>query len=89
MSWKLARDVRFRRILDEAVVIRQDASEVMGLNHVGGRVLELLRDGVGESDMIATLANEFDVAPETLAADVAAFVDDLVASGVIVEEERE
>ncbi len=39
--------------------------------------------------MIATLADEFEVEPEVLAADVAAFVDDLSASGVIVKTERQ
>lgn len=88
MSWTLARDVRFRRIFDEAVVVRQDASEVMGLNHVGLRILELIRDGVPESDMISTLTAEFEVEPEEIRADLPAFVDELVASGVI-EKVRE
>lgn len=83
MSWKLARDVRFRRVFDEAVIVRQDASEVLGLNHVGLRILELIRDGASESDMIATLTAEFEVEPEVLREDLPAFVDELVASGVI------
>jgi hypothetical protein len=83
MSWTLARDVRFRRIFDEAVVVRQDASEVLGLNHVGLRILELIRDGVGEADMIEILTAEFEVEPEVLRGDLPDFVDELFASGVI------
>ena len=83
MSWKLARDVRFRRLFDEAVVVRQDASEVMGLNLVRVRILELIRDGAEEDDMIKTLTAEFEVEPEVLRADLPAFVDELFAAGVI------
>lgn len=77
-------DVRFRRILDEAVVLRQEEGEVLVLNEVGSRILELL-DGARTTDqVVAELAAEFDGPPERLERDVLSFVQELVASGVLV-----
>jgi hypothetical protein len=40
--YRLAPDVRFRVVGDEGVVVRQDAGEVLVVNGVAARVLELL-----------------------------------------------
>jgi len=83
VSYALRRDVRYRRLFDEAVVIRQEESEVLGLNLVGTRVLELVEQGRSVAEMLDVLRGEFEVAPATLAADVAEFLRELVAAGVI------
>jgi len=76
-------DVRFRRIGDEAVVVRQDAPEVLVLNPVGGRVLELLAGGEPVGAVGAALAAEFEVAPAEAEADARAFAAELESAGVI------
>jgi len=83
MSFALRRDVRYRLVLDEAVVIRQDAEEVLGLNLVGARVLELIDEGLSDNQILDRLGEEFDVAPGELRADVKSFLAELVELGVI------
>lgn len=83
MSLKLARDVRCRRIFGDMVVVRQDAAEVLGLNPVGARILELAGEGRGEEEVAAILTREFTVDGQAARADVAAFVEELLEIGVI------
>ena len=83
MSYALCNDVRYRLLLNEAVVIRQDAAEVLGLNLVGARVLELIDQGHGQSVILTSLAEEFDVAPRELEADVSAFLRELVELEIV------
>jgi len=83
MAFALRRDVRYRLVLDEAVVIRQDAAEVLGLNFVGARVLELIAGGSAKSEILERLVEEFDVAPGELQTDVEAFIAELIELGVV------
>jgi hypothetical protein len=83
MSFALRRDVRYRLLLNEAVVIRQDAAEVLGLNLVGARVLELIDDGLAESEILESLVQEFDVARKELHVDVQAFIAELIELDVV------
>jgi len=85
MNFEVVNGVRYRLVLDEAVVIRQEASEVLGLNRVGARILELIAQGRSEEEMIATLAAEFDVRPGDLRVDVAQFIQELVEAAGIVQ----
>lgn len=76
-------DVRFRLVGTECVIIRQDADEVLGLNEVGSRLFALIASGKPIDGAIDVLVAEFDVERETLADDVTAFLQALVAAGVI------
>jgi hypothetical protein len=78
-------DVRFRRLHPEAVVLRQEESEVMVLNEVGGRVLELLASGSTVGEATALLAAEFAVERDALERDLADFVGELVTARVLEE----
>jgi DNA-directed RNA polymerase delta subunit len=75
--------VRFRRVADEAVVLRQDAGEVLALNEVGTQVLELIGEGLTVPAIVDRLLEEYEVARAELEADIAAFVQELLDSGVI------
>ena len=57
---QVAADVRFRPVFDEGVVIRQRAAEVLVLNEVGTRILELLSDELTLTEITERLATEFD-----------------------------
>ena len=76
-------DVRFRTVVDEAVVLRQEAAEVLVLNEVGGRILELLDGKRRVSDIAVALSAEFDVESATAAAEVATFVAELRDAGIV------
>jgi hypothetical protein len=82
--------VRFRTVLDEGVVIKQDSAEVMVLSTVGARVLQLVD---GERTVAAIedrLAAEFDAPRATIAADLDAYLEELAAIGIVeaLDEDR-
>ncbi len=76
-------DVRYRRVGDEAVVIRQEAAEVVVLNEVAARILELADAGRTRDEMLEGLLAEFDVPRDRLAADLDAFLAELESGGLI------
>jgi hypothetical protein len=82
-AYRSRRDVRFRRIGEEAVVVRQEVPEALVLNPVGARVLELLAGGAPLGAVGARLAAEFEVAPAEAEADARAFAAELESAGVI------
>lgn len=74
---------RFRRVGAEGVVLVQDRREVLGVNRVGARVLELADGEMAVGLLLERMAAEFDAAPETLEADVIPFLEELVSAGVL------
>lgn len=79
----LCSDVRFRRVADEAVIIRQDAGEVLVVNELGARVLEMLEGpgAVSYDELVDRLSREYEQA-ESLPSDILEFLVELVDSGV-------
>jgi hypothetical protein len=77
------RDIRYRRIDGEAVVVRQRAAEVLVMNEVAARILELADGGTTVGAWIEVLAGEYDVDREALAQDVLAFAAELAAEGML------
>lgn len=80
---KTARDLRFRRIDEEAVVVRQRAGEVLVLNETAARLLELADGRRRVADWVDVLAQEYEVDREDLERDVLAFTADLAAQGML------
>ena len=78
-------DIRFRRVGNEAVVLHQDQGEVMVLNDVGARVLELIDGQTVTGHWLRVILEEYDVEGETLRADVARYLQGLREQGVITE----
>lgn len=91
--YRMAPDVRFRKVGGEGVVVRQEAAEVVVVDGVGAAVLELLdprRYAAAEAGrrvdgLIAGLVADHDAPEETIAGDVADFLEELLAAGVIEE----
>lgn len=83
---RTAPDVRFRRVLDEAVLIRQQSAETLVLNEVAVSVLEKC-DGKASLEQITDqIQSEYDADPETIRQDVLAFAGELVSSGLVKAE---
>lgn len=80
---RLHPDVVFRSVGDEGVVIDQRRPEVMVVNGLGLRVLELIREKGARSAVLARLEAEYGVAPKVLAADLDAYLTDLGTRGLI------
>lgn len=79
------RDVRFRRVPPETVVVRQEAAEVLVLNGVAGRVLELCDGRRPLSGVVDALLAEYDVERGDLERDVLRFASELLDAGVAEE----
>ncbi|MEM1204889.1 MAG: PqqD family protein [Acidobacteriota bacterium] len=83
MSYRTPRDVRYRIIAREAVVLRQDVGETLVLNEVGARVLSLLDLGTPLDQVVDALLDEFDVERPALQTDVDTFVQELLTAGIL------
>lgn len=80
---RLSSGVRFRRVLDEGVVVHLEEGEILGMNDVGARILELVQ--AGESDaarLVDRLAEEYDDV-DGAHEEVPAFLRELEELGVI------
>jgi hypothetical protein len=80
-------DVRYRIIDGEAVVVRQDAGEVLGLNQTAAKLLDLIDAKSTVSDLIAAMAEEFAAERTALEQDVMGFLVELLSVGVIEVQE--
>ncbi len=78
-----APDVRYRLVHDEGVVIRQEAGEALVLNEVGARILDLIDGQLDVRGLTLQLLEEFEVEPKALLTDTAAFLEELLAIGVV------
>ena len=63
-------DVIARHLGEGAVLVHLPSNRVFELNHTGARVWELIGEGVSFDRMVQTLADEYDMHPEGVAADV-------------------
>jgi hypothetical protein len=74
-------DVRYRIIDGEAVVVRQDAAELVVLNETGARVLQLMDGARSVALIIDTMVEEFAAERPDIERDVMAFVGELTELG--------
>lgn len=81
----LRKDVRFRRVADEGVVLVQEDGRVLGVNDSGARVLELMDGRRTLREIVDVLGREVDAEREAIEADVAAFVVRLREARALVE----
>jgi len=82
-GYALRPDVRYRLIAGEGVVVRQNQGEVLVLNGVGARMLQLLAQGLSAASIASRLASEYDAAVPQIEADLEAFARELVAAGIL------
>jgi len=82
-SFKLRSDVRYRVIDDEAVVVRQGEGDVVVLNQVAARVLELVGEGLASNEIGNQVASEYEAPEATIRADVDSFLGELEELNVI------
>lgn len=83
MILKRCVDTRYRNIGGEGVVVRQTAGEVLVLNEIGVRVLELLEATLPVSGLLDALDAEYEIDRPTLERDVLTYLQELVDAGVI------
>lgn len=79
----LTPDARFRGICGEGVVLNQTLAEVLIVNEVGLRVLELMGEDGSVAHILDRLEEELEIDAPTLERDVLAFMSELVGAGVL------
>ncbi len=79
----LARDVRFRRVDHEGVVLCQDPAEVLVVNELGAALLALIDGRRSAAELVEALEHLYEVFRERLEADVLLYLDELHGSGVL------
>lgn len=89
VSYRIAGDVRYRVVDDQAVIIVQKAGEAVVLNEMGTRILELIRQQASVKVIVSELSAEFDADKAQIRSDVLAYVADLVDAGVVTELGRD
>jgi hypothetical protein len=72
-----------RQIGDEAVLVHPVQGMIRVLNAVGARVWELADGRRSIESLAAQIADEYNVPPEQVEADVLSFCDDLERRGVL------
>ena len=76
------------RTLDGTAFILHN-SRMVSLNEVGSRVWELFEHGSTLDAVAQTIADEFEVTPETALADANHFVDELLARELLVPTDND
>lgn len=76
-------DVRYRHVPPETVLVRQAGPEVMVLNGVAGRILDLVDGKATVGDLVAAVVREYDAPPDAVERDVLAFAEELLAAQVV------
>ena len=82
-KYQLSPDVLSQEVHGETVLLDLAGETYFGLNEVGTRIWQLLKQNHGFEDMLEVLEQEFDVSHERLQADVAQLMEDLIAAGVV------
>jgi len=76
-------DARYRNVGGEGVVVRQTAGEVLVLNEVGVRVLDLLAAETSVANVVTALIAEYEVDQATAESDVSRYIQELLDAGII------
>lgn len=74
---------RWRSIGEETVMLNQETAEVLVVNEMGTRVLELVADGHSVKDMVAVLSSDYLVEPDVLERDINGYLEELASAGMI------
>jgi len=76
-------DWLFATVGEELVMMNAERGNYIGLSEVAARVWEMIEAPRAVDDVCAQLETEFDVAPETCRAEVAAFLNVMVEHGAV------
>ena len=80
----ISKDVLARELAGEILVLDLRTSLYFGMTDVAARVWQLIEQQRSRDAIVETLASEFDAAPDVIAVEVDAFVEDLLARGLLV-----
>ena len=82
-SFRVSPEIRYRVIDDEAVVVRQREGDVLVLNQVAARVLQLVGEGLSPAEIGDRVVSEYEAPETTVREDVERFLGELEELDVI------
>jgi hypothetical protein len=89
MVYRLKKEeLAYRKIGDEFFVLTTADSTLHNVKGVGVRILELLEEGKEEEEILTALLGEYDAPAAEIEADLASFLAELEAKGIITSNER-
>lgn len=74
---KISDDVLFQEIDNEYVLLNMKTELYFGLNDIGAKVWQLISQDSATDTLIEKILLEYDVAPDTVASDIAQLLDEL------------
>jgi hypothetical protein len=80
---RVAPDVLFRMVSDEAILVNLNTEVYLGLNPVGARMWSALNDAPSIDVAYQALLSEYDVEPERLRADLEELLGQLLGQKLI------
>jgi Coenzyme PQQ synthesis protein D (PqqD) len=89
MSIRIAEDVIFRMLGDEAVILNLATGTYFGLNSVGTRLWQLIAEHSSVEPVIAAFLAEYGVEESQLRQDLADLIQQLVQKGLVSSEAEE
>lgn len=82
-SITVARDIVFRELDGEAVILNLESGIYFGLDQVGTRIWQLVQEHGSLQKVFETMCDEFDVVSDALERDLLELMDDLCAKGLV------
>ena len=80
---RVSSDALSRELDGEVLVLDLKTSFYFGLTGTGARIWQLIESGSSRDAIVSVLSGEYGGDADVIAADVDAFIDDLVARGLI------
>lgn len=84
---KFRQDVQLRHEKAGSVLFDTLREKVFVTNETGGRIAEMLREGIAEDEIVARLGEEFEADAAELAEDVSRFLSSLRDNGLLASQE--
>jgi hypothetical protein len=88
MAYRLVKkEIAYRKIGDEYFVLTTGDSTLHNIKGAGVRIMELLDEGKDEAEIARALTDEYDAPAAEIEADLAAFLEDMAAKGIVTRNE--
>lgn len=81
--YRLRPDCRYRKVIDEGVILRQSEGEVLTTNRVGALIMDQLDGATAVGAILDRLIADFTVDRQTVELDLASFLQELLQASVI------
>jgi hypothetical protein len=82
---KVSDGVRSTHGQDGAIVLDVQQGQMFNLNFVGSRILELLKSGTSEAEIVDGISREFDISRDLAETDVREFIETLKEHRLVEE----